>query len=367
MNYKKEMEKAKDFLNKKDYVFCTIQCGKILETAIKYLYFHYLETTSKNERMRTLKIQRELTKTPSERSYEDFTLGKIVTLFEKANIISRIIPHDGTKPNRRAQINLWDLVDIRNRAIHSNETDKDGISEEHAHVMYGNVVRIVNSPEIKQYMKTYKEKGTCSNCKEQYIADDDFMCKSCGESFCNSCLSDDNELCVKCKAKESLKKNVKKIITRSTTPPEFKMNKFTSIPFDSDRREALRNIYAVLYFMNRGYDFVHAVKQSLKHFPNIKNYETIADACARRFAGSVGKFKIWFETGVMLEKLGSKFSFSTNDYRIFRDLLTKKEKVSSPVDSNKYIAEVTPNKKRIYVRKTSPRMSQQFVTAGQFR
>ena len=106
MNYKKEIEKAKDFLNKKDYVFCTIQCGKILETAIKYLYFCYLETTSKNERMRTQKIQRELTKLPSERSYEDFTLGKMVTLLEKANIIPKVISHDGTKQNRRPQLTL---------------------------------------------------------------------------------------------------------------------------------------------------------------------------------------------------------------------------------------------------------------------
>jgi len=385
MNYTKEIEKAKDFINKRDYVFCTIQCGKILETAIKYLYFRYLETTSKNERMRTLKIQRELTKPPNERSYEDFTLGKMATLFEKANIILKVIPHDGAKKDRRVQANLWDLVDIRNRAIHSNETDKDGIGEEHAHIMYGNVLRIINTPEIRQYIKSYKEKETCSNCRELYSADDGFICKSYGKSFCQNCQSTEESLCAKCKSKASRSQKIKlKIPTPQKIEPSVsvhpKTKKDISIPqkvkphvpsvyFESHLEVRFSQIYTVIYFLNLGYEFSDAVNETLQLFPKVKDYQTIEDKCSRGFAGDIPTFKKWYQAGVMLEKLMSKFHLSNNDYRIFEDLFPKKERKHLPqIRSKRATSKRTVLlKKKTGIKTVSSRTSQQYVTAGQFR
>ena len=48
MNYTKEIEEAKDLLEKESYTLCTMLCGKILESAIKYLLYRYLETATKN-------------------------------------------------------------------------------------------------------------------------------------------------------------------------------------------------------------------------------------------------------------------------------------------------------------------------------
>jgi hypothetical protein len=205
-------------------------------------------------------------------------------------------------------------------------------------------------------METYKGKESCSNCRNLYGIDDGFICKSCGKSFCPNCQSDENELCVKCKKEEP-----------PIQPPVDGVN-FSTIPFESHLHERFRNIYSVLHFLNQGYDFVHAVKLTVQQFPNITNYQTIADACGRRFAGNVRTFKEWYQNGVMLEKLRSKFYLSNNDYRIFEDLLSKRgRKPLSHIElERKSHPRTVIRKRKKIITKISPKTSQQNVTAGQF-
>lgn len=95
------------------------------------------------------------------------------------------------------------------------------------------------------------------------------------------------------------------------------------LKFESHLCIRLHQIYTVLYFLNLGLEFPEAIKEALRLFPNVKDPQTIYDACARRFSGHVETFTGWYSSGELLNKLDQKFSLSVHDYRIFKDLLSK--------------------------------------------
>jgi len=97
--------------------------------------------------------------------------------------------------------------------------------------------------------------------------------------------------------------------------------KIPKLPFESNLRKRLRQIFGVLYFMVQKNDFPSSVHQTLRLFPEVKDYQTIADKCGRGFAGSTDQFELWFESGEILNKLYAKFSLSDKDYTIFKKLL----------------------------------------------
>lgn len=99
-------------------------------------------------------------------------------------------------------------------------------------------------------------------------------------------------------------------------------SRIATIPFDSHLEKRLRHIYGVLYFMKQGLDFPSATHQTLKLFPEVRDYQTISDKCARGFAGNVDTFISWFQSGKMLDRLVGKFGLSNHDAEIFRKLLT---------------------------------------------
>ena len=93
--------------------------------------------------------------------------------------------------------------------------------------------------------------------------------------------------------------------------------------FENSSDETLRQIYCVLYFMKRKeQDFPTAVRSCMKAL-NVKDYQTVCDKCARRFAGTVDNFKKWFSQGEILHRLNTKFHLKPQDYRIFEELLAK--------------------------------------------
>lgn len=93
--------------------------------------------------------------------------------------------------------------------------------------------------------------------------------------------------------------------------------------FESSPNETLRQIYYVLYSMQReGQDFSTAVRSCMKAL-NVKDYQTVCDKCARRFAGTVDNFKRWFSQGEILHRLNTKFHLKPQDYRIFEELLAR--------------------------------------------
>ncbi|WP_054030177.1 type I restriction enzyme HsdR N-terminal domain-containing protein [Desulfatitalea tepidiphila] len=98
-------------------------------------------------------------------------------------------------------------------------------------------------------------------------------------------------------------------------------HKIATTPFESRLLIRLKHIYGVLYFMKQGSDFPTATHQTLKLFPEVQDYQTISDKCARGFAGDVDTFISWFNSGQMLNKLQLKFNLSDHDYNIFKELL----------------------------------------------
>ena len=113
---------------------------------------------------------------------------------------------------------------------------------------------------------------------------------------------------------------VRKIIRGPGSPSGS--NPFGTLQFDNDSKQTLREIYAVLYYMQKNNDFVDAVRRTKDNF-NI-TYQSVDDKCARRFAGTVDVFQRWYVTGEVLQKLRNHFHLSHHDYKIFEELLAKK-------------------------------------------
>jgi hypothetical protein len=98
------------------------------------------------------------------------------------------------------------------------------------------------------------------------------------------------------------------------------------IEFESSSRETLRQVYSVLFYMKRyKADFTSAVKSTMNAL-GVKDYQTVSDKCARRFAGTVDHFRMLYESGQILRELDRKFSLTPNDYAVFRELLEGKER-----------------------------------------
>jgi hypothetical protein len=89
--------------------------------------------------------------------------------------------------------------------------------------------------------------------------------------------------------------------------------------FDNRAKKTLRQIYSVLYYMQRNCDFADAVRRTKDNL-NIA-YQTVDDKCARRFAGTVEIFQKWYQNGEILERLRNHFELSFDDYKIFEKLL----------------------------------------------
>lgn len=113
---------------------------------------------------------------------------------------------------------------------------------------------------------------------------------------------------------------VRKIIRGPGSPSGS--NPFSTLQFDNDAKQTLREIYSVLYYMKKNNDFVDAVRRTKDNF-NI-TYQAVDDKCARRFAGTVDVFQRWYVTGEVLQKLRNHFHLSHHDYEIFEEMLTKK-------------------------------------------
>jgi len=94
-----------------------------------------------------------------------------------------------------------------------------------------------------------------------------------------------------------------------------------SINFENRAKVTLAQIYSVLFYMKKGFDFPSSVKFSLDLFPDVKDYQTIADKCGRRFAESIPVFEKWFTSGEMLHNLSRKYSLSNFEYNVFKEIL----------------------------------------------
>ena len=120
------------------------------------------------------------------------------------------------------------------------------------------------------------------------------------------------------------------------------------LPFQHNLYVRFRQIYSVIHFMNCGYIFQDAVKKTLRLFPNVKDYQTIEDACARRFAGNVETFIGWYQSVEIIDKLAGKFGLTNHDYAIFKDLSPGKAALRA---LNTFSA---PKRRSVIIRRQTP-------------
>jgi len=93
------------------------------------------------------------------------------------------------------------------------------------------------------------------------------------------------------------------------------------LQFENTAKQTLRQIYSVIYYMQKNHDFVDAVRLTKDIF-NI-TYNSVDDKCARCFAGSVDTFQRWYVNGEILQKLVNHFHLSYHDSKYFEELLAK--------------------------------------------
>ena len=104
---------------------------------------------------------------------------------------------------------------------------------------------------------------------------------------------------------------------------------FTEMKFQNRAPQTLRQIYAVLYFLKKGYKHRAAINEATKYFPKVKDTQTIEDKCARRFAGYIGIFVEWYKWNKIIPNLIKQYKLNKHDEEIFRSLLEP----PTPVDN----------------------------------
>ncbi|MDO8722808.1 MAG: hypothetical protein Q7J31_11405 [Syntrophales bacterium] len=114
---------------------------------------------------------------------------------------------------------------------------------------------------------------------------------------------------------------IRKII-RDPGSPSVPHPSMGELRFDNDAKKTLRQIYSVLYYLGKRYDFVDAVHRTKDMFH--VRYQTVDAKCAHSFAGTVDIFQRWYQNGEILQRLRDHFHLSYNDIKIFEKLLSKK-------------------------------------------
>jgi MoxR-like ATPase/ribosomal protein S24E len=99
-------------------------------------------------------------------------------------------------------------------------------------------------------------------------------------------------------------------------------DRFEEIPFQNPAKERLKQIYAVLYYMKKGYDYKDAIKEASEHFTNVKDdYQTVQSKLTTQFAGDMNTFLEWYKSRTILSELEQKNRLNEDDKGIFEDLL----------------------------------------------
>ncbi|MEX0778842.1 MAG: DUF3883 domain-containing protein [Balneolales bacterium] len=113
------------------------------------------------------------------------------------------------------------------------------------------------------------------------------------------------------------------------------MSSFHQIKFRNSAKQTLRQIYGVIFYLNKGFNHIEAIKKAVHDFPSVNDYQTISDKCARRFAGNVPSFLEWYRHGLILNRLKSKFNLNDEDYLHFQKLLSSNSNETLNNESSK--------------------------------
>jgi hypothetical protein len=128
-NYLIEIKKAKEQFDQGNYRLCSIQCGMIIESSLKFIFKKYV-----NEGKIKLQIPYK------NKSLDRLTFGELITLCEHTNILS--IYENDRKVNRNGFKLILNrlIINIRNDANHELRRDQEIEIEAGAHIIYGSLL-----------------------------------------------------------------------------------------------------------------------------------------------------------------------------------------------------------------------------------
>ena len=138
MNYRSEYSKAKNLLDGGSYNLCAMLCGRILESILKTLLYELIahpDIYNLPEKIKML-LTNDFEKTPK------LTLGKLILLIKRTNVIGRLSrPHKLDK-NGLYSIDFDAMVAIRNKASHEGNDDSTHAAGADAYIIYGYLLKL---------------------------------------------------------------------------------------------------------------------------------------------------------------------------------------------------------------------------------
>lgn len=152
MDYAIEIKTAKDLLSSGSYNLCSIQCGRMLESALKLL----LMTFSKTADSADVEILNTYLSVIRKKSIDLMTLGELNSINDRTNALrkmfNRMYPDH---PNKMEldYLNLRIAVLIRNRAAHDSIDDLEEAAGTDAHIIYGSTLKFLHIFRLLSHTK----------------------------------------------------------------------------------------------------------------------------------------------------------------------------------------------------------------------
>lgn len=97
---------------------------------------------------------------------------------------------------------------------------------------------------------------------------------------------------------------------------------FKNIPFNHKAKARLRQIYAVVYYLQNGESLSESIKKATFKFPDIHDgRQSVDQKLGPQFAGTNADFLALYENGMLLNELIRKQGLKKHDENIFSELL----------------------------------------------
>ena len=139
MDYSTEIPKAKKLLDEGSFNLCAMQCGRIIEDALKIL----INELSVNSESYALKPQVINFMHDNLENGNKLTLGRLVSLIIRSSAIEKFCKHGNTDQTNLNNHDLNTIVKIRNEASHEGRDDHKNEAEADAHIIYGYLLRLM--------------------------------------------------------------------------------------------------------------------------------------------------------------------------------------------------------------------------------
>jgi hypothetical protein len=199
MNYKKTLSSAELSIKNKDYASCVMQCGTLMESALRDLLYLINKDGDLDEKNRIHEAERLIGK--GKLSLSKMGLGQIIGVYRKADawLIVRKYVKDNCSFIKK--IDFDEFVELRNAAIHNKgeEFSYDKALEDCFYPVRRLLIQLdfiaeEKSAEITETV-VEKQKNIClqKDCKSSLEESWNF-CPSCGSATKISCISCKEEL-----------------------------------------------------------------------------------------------------------------------------------------------------------------------------